>query len=98
MIEIDFKKVCEVWTLLMWRVLVGSEQARIDKKRFLSVYLRGIVSKQTINGSKTAVMEIIGFLYASLGSSTIQFHDILGSRRACACSEAGFGSENGVRP
>jgi hypothetical protein len=32
-------------------------------------------------------MDVIGF-YVSLGSSTIQLHDSLGSRRACVCSEA----------
>jgi hypothetical protein len=31
----------------------------------------------------------------SLGGSTVQLHDNLGSRRACACSEAGFRSQNG---
>jgi hypothetical protein len=40
-----------------------------------------------------AVMDIIGFLCVSLGSSTVQFHDSLGSRRACACSETGFSSQ-----
>jgi hypothetical protein len=30
-------------------------------------------------------------------SSTIQLHDNLGSRHACACSEAGFSSQNGDR-
>jgi hypothetical protein len=30
----------------------------------------------------------------SLGSSTVQLHDSLGSRRSCACSEAGFSSQN----
>jgi hypothetical protein len=40
-------------------------------------------------------MDVIGFLCVSLGSSTIQIHDSLGSRRACACSEAGLNSENG---
>jgi hypothetical protein len=51
------------------------------------------------NGSKTAVMEVIGFLCVSLGSSTIQLHDGVGSRRACACtcSEAHFSSQNGDR-
>jgi hypothetical protein len=29
-------------------------------------------------------MDIIGFLCVSLGSSTVQLHDSLGSRRACA--------------
>jgi hypothetical protein len=42
-------------------------------------------------------MDIIGFLYVCLGSSTVQLHYILGSRRACACSEAGFSSQNGDR-
>jgi hypothetical protein len=47
------------------------------------------------NGSKTAVKDAIGFLCVSLGSSTVQLHDSLGSRRACACSGAGFSSQNG---
>jgi hypothetical protein len=47
--------------------------------------IRGRVSKEVTNGSKTAVMHVIGFLCASLGSSTVQLHDSLGSRRACAC-------------
>jgi hypothetical protein len=32
-------------------------------------------------------MDVIGFLYVSLGSSTVELHDSLGSRRARACSE-----------
>jgi hypothetical protein len=47
--------------------------------------------------SKTAVMDVIGFLCVSPGSSTAQFYDRLGSRRACSCSEAGFSSQNGDR-
>jgi hypothetical protein len=42
-------------------------------------------------------MDVIGFLCISLGSSTAQLHDSTGSRRACACSEAGFSSKNGDR-
>jgi hypothetical protein len=45
------------------------------------------------NGSKTAVMDVIGFLRVSLDSRIIELHDSLGSR--CACSEASFGSQNG---
>jgi hypothetical protein len=40
---------------------------------------------------RTAVMDVIGFLCVSLGSSTVQLHDSLGSR----CSKAGFSSQNG---
>jgi hypothetical protein len=40
-------------------------------------------------------MDIIGFLCVSLGSSTDQLHDSLGSRHACACSEAAVSSQNG---
>jgi hypothetical protein len=40
-------------------------------------------------------MDVIGFLYVSLVSCTDPLYDNLGSRRACACSEAGFSSENG---
>jgi hypothetical protein len=40
-------------------------------------------------------MDVIGFLCVSLGSSTVQLHDSLCSRRAC--SEAGFSSQNGDR-
>jgi hypothetical protein len=39
-------------------------------------------------------MDVIGFLCVSLGSSTVQIHDSLGSRRESACSEAGFSSQN----
>jgi hypothetical protein len=38
-------------------------------------------------------MDVIDFLYVSLGSSTVQLHDNLG-RRACACSEASFCGQN----
>jgi hypothetical protein len=40
-------------------------------------------------------MDVICFLCVSLGSSTVQLHDSLGSRRAYACPEAGFSSQNG---
>jgi hypothetical protein len=40
-------------------------------------------------------MDVIRFVCVSLGSSTVQLHDSLGSRRACACSEAGVSSQNG---
>jgi hypothetical protein len=39
-------------------------------------------------------MEVIEFLCVSVGSSTVQRHESLGSRRACACSKAGFSSQN----
>jgi hypothetical protein len=55
------------------------------------------VSKEVTNGSKTAVMDVISFLCVSLGSSTVQLHNNLGSKRACACSKAGFSSQNGDR-
>jgi hypothetical protein len=42
-------------------------------------------------------MDVIRFPCVSLGSSTVQLHDSLCSRRACACSEAGFSSQNGYR-
>jgi hypothetical protein len=47
-------------------------------------YIRGRVSKWETNRSKTAVMGVIGFLCISLGSSTVQFHNCLCNRRACA--------------
>jgi hypothetical protein len=42
-------------------------------------------------------MDAIGLLCVSLGSSTLQLHDSLSSRLACACSEDGFSSQNGDR-
>jgi hypothetical protein len=57
--------------------------------------VRARVSKQVTNGSKTAVIDVIGFLCVPLGSSTVQLHDSLGRRRVCACSEADFSSQNG---
>jgi hypothetical protein len=59
-----------------------------------SLLLRGRVSKKVTNVSWTAVMNLIWFICVSLGSSTVQLHDSLGSRRA-SCSEAGFSSQNG---
>jgi hypothetical protein len=46
--------------------------------------VRGRVSKEVTNGSKTAVMEVIGFLYVSLDSTTFPLRDSGSSRRACA--------------
>jgi hypothetical protein len=42
-------------------------------------------------------MDVIGFLCVSPGSSIIQLHDSLGSRRTFPSSEAGFSSKNGDR-
>jgi hypothetical protein len=56
----------------------------------LGLYIRGRVSKYATNGSKTAVMDVIVFLCVSLGSSAVQLHDSIGSRRACTCPEAGL--------
>jgi hypothetical protein len=46
---------------------------------------------------ESAVMDIIGFLCVSLGSSTVQLNDSLCSRRACAYSDVGFSRKNGDR-
>jgi hypothetical protein len=59
--------------------------------------IRGKVSKQITNGSKTAVMDVIDFRCITLGSSTVQLHNSLGSRHACACSEGGFSRQKGDR-
>jgi hypothetical protein len=48
-----------------------------------------------MNGSKTSVMDVIGFPCVSLGSSTVHLHDSLGRRHACTCSEADLSSHNG---
>jgi hypothetical protein len=58
-------------------------------------YVRGRVSKYVTNGSKTALMDVIGFLCVSIGSSKVQHHDSVGCARACR--EAGFSSQNGDR-
>jgi hypothetical protein len=42
-------------------------------------------------------MDLVGFLYVSLGSNKVQLHDSPGNRRACIYSEAGFSSQNGER-
>jgi hypothetical protein len=42
-------------------------------------------------------MDVICFLGVSLDSGTVQPHDSLGSRRACAYSEADFSGQNGDR-
>jgi hypothetical protein len=49
------------------------------------------------NGNKTAVVDVLGVTCVSLGSSTVQLRDSLGSTRACACSGDGFISQNNDR-
>jgi hypothetical protein len=39
-------------------------------------------------------MDAIGFPCVLISSSTVHLHESLCSRRACACSEAGFSSQN----
>jgi hypothetical protein len=75
----------------------NSFTCRLIKVLIQQTEVRGRVSKYVINGIKTAVTDVIGFLCLSLGSSTVQLHDSLRSRRACACSEASCSSQNGVR-
>jgi hypothetical protein len=58
--------------------------------------VQGTVSKYVKNGSKTAILDVIG-LCAALGSSTVQLHASLGCRHPCAYSEVGFSSQNGDR-
>jgi hypothetical protein len=38
---------------------------------------------QSVNGNKTVAMDVTGFLCVSLGSSTVQVHDNLGSNAHC---------------
>jgi hypothetical protein len=40
-------------------------------------------------------MNVRDFLCASVGSSAFKLQNSLGSRRVCACSQAGFNSQNG---
>jgi hypothetical protein len=56
------------------------------------LYEGGPVNKSKMEIKKT-VIDVTGFLCVSLGSSTVQLHDSLGSRRGCACSEAVFSSK-----
>jgi hypothetical protein len=59
-----------------------------------------IYEGESVNRSQMEVNscnERIGFLSALLGSSTVQLHDSLGIRGACACLEADFSSQNGDR-
>jgi hypothetical protein len=76
--------------------LHGLEQGYLYLYLLYGTY-EGRLSKQITNGSKTAVIDIIGFICVSLGSSTAQLHDTLGSRCVCACSDADFSSQNGDR-
>jgi hypothetical protein len=69
----------------------------LDRYVIFRKLLGGRVSKYVTNGSKTAVIDVIGFLYISLGSSTVHIHGSLGSRRTYAYSDVGFSSQNGNR-
>jgi hypothetical protein len=56
----------------------------------------GVCARGSVNRSHIElVVDVIGFLCVSLGSSTVQLHDSLCSRRVCACS--GFSGRNGNR-
>jgi hypothetical protein len=55
------------------------------------------VNTYITNGSETTVMDVIGFQCVSLDSSTVQLHESLGSRSACAFSEVVLSSKNGDR-
>jgi hypothetical protein len=79
--------VCIVFKIFRW-----PSTKQLINKLILKML---IFSKQVTDESKTAVMHVIGFLCVSLGSSTVQFHESLRSRRTCLCSEAGFSSQNG---
>jgi hypothetical protein len=69
-----------------------------DKKILVSFLCERVhVSKHVTSGSKTAVMDVIGFICVSLGSGTVQLHDSLRCRRACASSRASFSSQNSDR-
>jgi hypothetical protein len=66
---------------------------RVSSLQRQSKLILGRVSIQVTNGRKTAVMDVIGFLCVSLGSSIVQLHVSVDSRPACAYSEAGFSSQ-----
>jgi hypothetical protein len=42
-------------------------------------------------------MDVINFLYLSLGNNKMHLHDSICSRRACASTEAGFNDQDGDR-
>jgi hypothetical protein len=72
-------------------------RSRSPSVGLLDKIIQGRVSKYVTNGSKTAIINVLGFLCVSVGSSAVQLHGRLGSRRACAYSEAGFSSQNDDR-
>jgi hypothetical protein len=66
--------------------------------RISRIYVYILESRKYVtNGSKTAVTDVIGFLFVILRSRTVQLHNSVGRRRACSCLEAGFSSQNGDR-
>jgi hypothetical protein len=81
---------CLLSNFRTWTCLISytSKQNRMHN-------IRGRVSKYVTNGSKTAVMAVISFLFVSAGSRTVQLHVSLGIRCPCACSEPDFGRQNG---
>jgi hypothetical protein len=79
----------------VWVQSVNSLPTRSSSK--LLFQLQGGVSNYATNGSKTDVLDVKRFPCVSLGSSTVQLHDSLGNRCACACSDAGSTSQNSDR-
>jgi hypothetical protein len=58
--------------------MMNDDVERICKQAVLAKLRYESVSKYVKNGSTTAVMDVIGSLCVSLGSSTVQLHDSLG--------------------
>jgi hypothetical protein len=64
------------------------------KTRLPLVFSRNM-RKRVSKYDKSAVINAIGFLCVSLGSCTVQLQKSFAGRRAYACSEAYFSSQNG---
>jgi hypothetical protein len=78
-------------------VLLHSDTHRKPITSIIAAVLLPFMTYLLILPRQRAVMDVIGFLCVSLGSSTVQLHDSLGSRSAYARSEVGFSCQNGDR-
>jgi hypothetical protein len=79
-------------------VFITTRELHLSAEGLVTISPQPTYEGKPVNRSqmeKTAVMEVIGSVFVSLGSSTVQLYDSLGSRCTLICSDASFGSQNG---
>jgi hypothetical protein len=96
------------WNWVLWSILLGRVTLFVFMRQlkatvllnsfiyqFRVMFINYNIIKHMAVSANRSQMKVISSLCISLGSSTVQLHDGLGSRRACTSSEASFSTQNG---